>query len=89
MTTRPQAHSIAGIIIASSLSPVVELTHWYYTRMFCERSSFCKNKIAKPLTIVLVNTHNPCQNSIVRSQRVKFSADFGSFTKGFHQQNIV
>ena len=28
------------------------------------------------LKLVLVNTHDPCQNAIVRSQRVNFSADW-------------
>ncbi len=45
------------------------------TRMFCEHQAFanfarvdqCNNKIAK---LLLVNTHDPCQNVIVRSQKV-------------------
>ncbi len=51
------------------------------TRMFCEHQTFANFamvdqfatiKSAKP---TIVNTHDPCQNPIVRSQRVKFSAD--------------
>ena len=32
---------------------------------------------------LLVNTNNPCQNAIVRSQRVKFSADLAHSQKFF------
>ena len=53
------------------------------TRMFCEHQTFANFamvdqfatiKSAKP-KLLLVNTHNPCQDAIVRSQRIKFSAD--------------
>ncbi len=40
------------------------------TRMFCENQT-------------LVNTHDPCQNAIVRSQRVKFSADLAHSQRFF------
>ena len=48
-------------------------------RMFCEHQTFANFdqfatiKSAKP-KLLLVNTHDPCQNAIVRLQRVKFSA---------------
>ncbi len=51
------------------------------TRMFCEHQKFANFamvdqfatiKSAKPK---LVNTHNPCQNTIFRLKTVKFSAD--------------
>ncbi len=46
--------------------------------MFCEHQTFANfamvDQFAKP-KLLLVNTHDPCQNAIVRSQRVKFSAD--------------
>ncbi len=51
--------------------------------MFCEHQTyanfamvdqFATIKSAKP-KLLLVNTHDPCQNAIVRSQRVKFAAD--------------
>ena len=47
-------------------------------RMFCEHQTFvnfarvdqfASMKSAKP-KLLLVNTHDPCQNAIVRSQRV-------------------
>ncbi len=56
------------------------------TRMFCKYQTYANfawvdqfefvvlNKIAKP-KLLLVNTHDPCQNAIVRSQKVNFSAD--------------
>ena len=53
------------------------------TRMFCEHQTFANFamvdqfatiKSIKP-KLLLVNTHDPFQNTIVRSQRVKFSAD--------------
>ncbi len=39
-------------------------------------------KSAKP-KLLLVNTHDPCQNAIVRSQRVKFSALIWLIRKSF------
>ncbi len=59
--------------------------------MFCKHQTFANFaivdqfatiKFAKP-KLLLVNTHDPCQNAIVRSQRVKFSADLA------HSQNIL
>ena len=56
---------------------------YHITRIFCEHQTFANFamvdqfatiKSAKP-KLLLVNTHDPCQNAIVRSQRVKFSAD--------------
>ena len=50
------------------------------TRMFCEHQTYrtlrglINSQIAN-LNSKLVNTHDPCQNAIVRSQKVKFSAD--------------
>ncbi len=49
------------------------------TRMFCEHQTYANfasvsiriSKIAKP-KLVLVNTHDPCQNTIVRSQKGQF-----------------
>ncbi len=58
------------------------------TRMFCEGWSICKNKIAKP-KLVLVNTHDPCQNAIVRSQRVKCSADLAHLQMFFTSKIII
>ncbi len=53
------------------------------TRLFCEHQTFANFamvdqfatiKSAKP-KLLLVNTHDPCQNAIVKSQRVTFFAD--------------
>ncbi len=61
------------------------------TRMFCEHQTFVNfgglinygnNKIAKP-KLLLVNTHDPYQNAIVRSQRVNFSADLAHSQRFF------
>ena len=61
------------------------------TRMFCENQTFVNFarvdqfatiKSAKP-KLLLVNTHYPCQNAIVRSQRVKFSADLAHSQRFF------
>ena len=58
--------------------------------MFCEHQTFANFArvdqfalitSAKP-KLLLVNTHDPCQNAIVRSQRVKFFADW-LIRKGF------
>ena len=63
----------------------------YYTRMFCEHQtfanfamvdSFATIKSAKP-KLLLVNTHDPCQNAIDRSQRVNISADLAHSQKFF------
>ena len=51
---------------------------------FAMVDQFATIKSAKP-KLLLVNTHDPCQNTIVRSQRVTFS----SFAKVFHPQNIL
>ncbi len=66
--------------------------------MFCEYQTFANFamldqfatiKSAKP-KLLLVNTHDPCQNAIVRSQRVKFSADLAqSFLPAKHSSNTV
>ena len=59
-----------------------DMAHYKYciTRMFCKHQTFANFamvdqfatlKSAKP-KLLLVNTHDPCQNAIVRSQRVKF-----------------
>ena len=61
------------------------------TRMFCEHQTFANFarvdqfatiKSAKP-KLLLVNTHDPFQNAIVRSQKVKFSADLAHSQKFF------
>ena len=66
-------------------------TCYRITRMFCEHQTFANFarvdqfatiKSAKP-KLVLVNTHDPCQNAIVRSQRVKFSADLAHSQRFF------
>ncbi len=65
--------------------------------MFCEHQTFANFamldqfatiKFAKP-KLLLVNTHDPCQNAIVRSQRVNFSADLAHSAKVFRQKNIL
>ena len=59
--------------------------------MFCENQTFAnfarvdqfaRIKSAKP-KLLLVNTHDPCQNTIARSQRVKFSADVAHLQRFF------
>ena len=66
-------------------------SNYRITRMFCEHQTFANFamvnqfatiKSAKP-KFVLVNTHDLCQNAIVRSQRVKFSADLAHSQKFF------
>ncbi len=63
--------------------------------MFCEHQTFANFamvdqfatlKSAKP-KLLLVNTHDPCQNAIVRSQRVKFSADLAHSQRFFTSKN--
>ena len=56
--------------------------------MFCENQTFANfarvDQFAtiKSAKLLLVNTHDPCQNTIVRSQRVNFSADL-AHSQGF------
>ena len=66
------------------------------TRMFREHQTFANFarvdqfatiKSAKP-KLLLVNTHDPCQNAIVRSQRVNFSADL-AHSQRFSPANIL
>ena len=56
------------------------------TRMFCEHQKFANfamvDQFAKP-KLLLVNTHNPCQNAIFRSKMVKFSADLAHLQRFF------
>ena len=67
------------------------------TRMFCDHQTFANFarvdqfatiKSTKP-KLLLVNTHDPFQNAIVRSQRVNFSADLAHSQRLFHSQNIL
>ena len=52
------------------------------TRMFCDHQTFANFVMVDQFTtikstkpkLLLVNTHDPCQNAIIRSQRVKFFA---------------
>ena len=55
------------------------------TRMFCEHQTLANFVRVDQFTttLLLVNTHDPCQNAIVRSQRVKFSADLAHSQKFF------
>ncbi len=68
-----------------------ESIYYRITRMFCEHQTFANFamvdqfatiKSAKP-KLLLVNTHDLCQNAIVRSQRVKFSADLAHSQRFF------
>ena len=62
---------------------------WYTVLLECIKhlrtlvlvDQFATIKSTKP-KLLLVNTHDPCQNAIVRSQRVNFSADW-LIRKGF------
>ncbi len=65
--------------------------------MFCENQTFANFarvdqfatiKSAKP-KLLLVNTHDPCQNAIVRSQRVKFSADLAHSQRFFTRSEFL
>ncbi len=68
--------------------------------MFCEHQTFANFamvdqfatiKSAKP-KLLLVNTHDPCQNTIVRSQRIKFSTDLAhsqKFSSAKYSSNTV
>ncbi len=61
--------------------------------LICELCDGCNNKSAKPkLLLHVVNTHDPCQNAIVRSQRVKFSTDLAHsqrFSPAKYSSNTV
>ena len=67
---------------------IVQPVLYRITRMFCEHQTFANFdqfatiKSAKP-KLLLVNTHDPCQNAIVRSQRVKFPADLAHSQRFF------
>ena len=80
--------SIPDIICAREMS---ETLYYRITRMFREHQTFANFamvdqfatiKPAKP-KLLLVNTHDPCQNAIVRSQKVKFSADLAHSQRFF------
>ncbi len=73
------------------------ISRYCITRMFCEHQTFANFarvvqfatiKSTKP-KLLLVNTHDPCQNAIVRSQRVKFSADLAHSQRFFTRNNIL
>ena len=49
---------------------------------FARVDQFATIKSAKP-KLLLINTHDPCQNAIVRSQRVNFSADLAHSQRFF------
>ncbi len=74
----------AILFLIESVSSIV----YRITRMFCEHQTFARVdqfttiKSAKP-KLLLVNTHDPFQNAIVRSQRVKFSADLAHSQRFF------
>ena len=58
---------------------------------FAMVDQFATIKSAKP-KLLLVNTHDPCQNAIVRSQRIKFSADLAhsqKFSSAKYSSNTV
>ena len=77
--------SIPDIICAREMSE----TLYCITRMFREHQTFANFAMVdqfatiKPAKPKLVNTHNPCQNAIVRSQKVKFSADLAHSQRFF------
>ena len=67
-------HSLCTLCIRVSVAIIM----CWYTVLFCEHQTnfamvdqFATIKSAKPK----VNTHYPCQNTIVSLQRVNFSAD--------------
>ena len=61
--------------IAALYNRVIVLLECFAEDLICGLVRVDQFATIKSQNLTIVNTHDPCQNAIVRSQRVNFSAD--------------
>ena len=81
-------------VIRANRGLILLTLNYRITRMFCEHQTFANFvRVDQFPTIksalLLVNAHDPCQNAIVRSQRVNFSADLAHSQRFFTRKITV